>query len=152
MRDPFRLRGGMVEVRLADAERELLRAIPDLTEGIRLDDGGPSWATERGTVHRSDPGSERRYQELTGGMLDDARRTDRRLFRESLEREVLTLPEAEAWMRLIGGARLGLAARLGIEEDGWEGRAGDETLELSMLRLLGYLQETLISELAAALD
>ncbi len=151
MRDPFRFRGGMVEVRLAEVERDLLGAIPELTEGMRLDDGGPSWATERSTVHRHDPGAERRYHELTGAMLDDARRTDRRLFRESLDREVLTLPEAEAWMRLLGEARLGLAARLGLEEDGWEARA-DESLEQSMLRLLGYLQEALVTELTGALD
>lgn len=147
MKGPFRLRAGMIEVRLAEAERDVLRALPDLMEGIALDDGGPSWATDRGRVHRHDPSAERRYQELTGEMLDDARRTDRRVFRDSLDRTLLTPAEAEAWMRVIGDVRLGMAARLGIEDDGWERIGATEPLELSVLRLLGYLQESLVAEL-----
>jgi hypothetical protein len=141
----------LIEVGLGDAERDLLRALPEFLDGTALDDGGPAWATERHRVHRRDPGAERRYQELTGGMLDDARRTDRRLVGESLERELLTITEADAWVRVIGDARLRLAARLGIEEAGWEEAEDREPVEQSMLRLLGFLQDVLVSELTANL-
>ena len=41
-------------------------------------------------------------------------------FEETIEDDRLDLDDAECWMRAIGEARLKVAARLGIEEDGWE--------------------------------
>ena len=81
-------------------------------------------------------------------MLEEARTRDRSELAVTLGNDVLTTEEADAWLRVIGEARLVLAARLGIDEDGWERHAaGDEPVEMSLLRLLGALQEDLVSAL-----
>ena len=57
---------------------------------------------------------------MTSSDLDEARRWDSGVFRESLESAVtvgLPFAEAEAWVRVIGDARLVLAAREGIGRD-----------------------------------
>ena len=48
-------------------------------------------------------------------------------------------------MRVIGEARLVLAARLGITEDGWE---DDADPEMALLGYLGYLQDGLVGVLS----
>jgi hypothetical protein len=51
-------------------------------------------------------------------------------------------------MRVVGEARIVLAGRLGIEEDGWEETASIEDPEVAMLHYLGYLQESLVEALS----
>jgi hypothetical protein len=146
MRRAFRRTGRGVAVRLSAAEVEILAALPELL--LAVAPGEPAAARLDPMAHPNDPEAEAAYRELTAGMLEQARARDRSEFAVTLGNDVLSLEEADAWLRVIGEARLVLAARLGIEEDGWEGRSGDTgSFELSLLRLLGALQEDLVTAL-----
>jgi hypothetical protein len=146
---PFSNVGGGIAVLLAPAEREVLRAVPILLRNAGADDGSPAWARLRAVGHLDDPAASERFEELTAGMLEAALQEDRDRFEQTIDDELLDAEDAECWMRAIGEARLRVAARLGIEEDGWEEQAGEsELVEMTVLRVLGYLQEGLVTVLS----
>jgi hypothetical protein len=146
MRRAFRRTGRGVAVRLSAAEVEILAALPEMLLAVSSDE--PAASRLDPVAHPNDPDAEAGYRELTAGMLDDARTRDRSEFAVTLGNDLLSTSEADAWLRVIGEARLVLAARLGIEEDGWEGGSGaNESFEMSFLRLLGALQEDLVAAL-----
>ncbi len=64
---------------------------------------------------------------------------------------VLDEEEAQAWLTVVGEARLVLAARLGIEEDGWEELLPPERPEVGALHFLGWLQSELVEALSEEL-
>jgi len=149
---PFSVEGGGIGVLLAPGEREVLRAVPILLRSVQVDEGAPAWSRLRAVGHLDDPGAAAEFRELTAGMLDDARAADLERLEETLEDDLLDPADAECWMRAIGEARLAVAARLGIEEDGWEEQAGDgELVEATVLRVLGYLQDALVAALTERL-
>ena len=142
MSDPFRVSGDLVEVRLSDAERTAIAGIPEIIEAAGGADGRFEYR-----AHPDDPVADRRYAELVGDDLDSLRAADRDAFREAIHAEALTPDQAEAMMRVIGEARIVLAQRLGLEEDGWEQTAPIEDPEVAMLHYLGYLQDALVTVL-----
>ena len=74
------------------------------------------------------------------------RTADRDAFVRGVKESTISLEEAESWMRVIGEARLVLAARLGITKDGWEDEADPtQSPEMALLGYLGYLQDSLVS-------
>jgi hypothetical protein len=83
-------------------------------------------------------------------MLDSARADDLERFEATTGSDHLDLEDAEAWLRVIGEARLAVAARIGIETEGWEETRGD-SFEAAVLHLLGHLQEALVEVLAGRL-
>lgn len=146
MRRAFRRTGRGVAVRLSPAEVEILGMLPEML--LSVEPGEPAAARLDVAAHPNDPDAEAAYRDLTSGMLEEARSRDRSEFAVTLGNDLLTPSEADAWMRVIGEARLVLAARLGIDEDGWEQRVDeDEAFEISLLRLLGALQEDLVAAL-----
>ncbi|MBU1227720.1 MAG: DUF2017 domain-containing protein [Actinobacteria bacterium] len=146
---PFMNSGGHIAVLLAPAEREVLRAVPILLRNRSADPGDPAWARLRAVGHLDDPDAADRFGDLTAGMLESALTGDRDRLEETLEDDLLDPADAECWLRAIGEARLKVAARLGIEEDGWEGEAVEaELVEITVLRMLGFLQESLVAVLS----
>ncbi len=143
MSAPFTRKGTEIRVRLDADSRAVLAALPDLLAGS--DDAGGRLSYR---VHPDDAAAEERYRELVGDSLDDLRREDRLALSRSFEDAAIDLAEAEAWMRVIGEARLVLAARLGIEHDGWEEEADPgQSPEMALLGYLGYLQDGLVNVL-----
>ncbi|MCJ7725692.1 MAG: DUF2017 family protein [Acidimicrobiia bacterium] len=152
MRYPFVNSGGGIAVLLASAEREVLRAVPILLGNAMADDGDPAWARLRAVGHLDDPGAALLFQDLTAEMLEEAVADDRDRLEATLEDDVLDPADAECWMRAIGEARLRVAARLGLEEDGWEEEPLEaELVEMTVLKVLGFLQEGLVSVLSERL-
>ena len=152
MQHPFVNEADAVAVLLAPAEREVLRAVPILLRSSEPEDGDPAWARLRSIGHLDDREAADRFTELTGAMLASAQEDDRDRFEATIDDERLSPDDAEAWMRAIGEARLRVAARLGIEEDGWEQEPIEaELVEMTVLRVLGYLQESLVTVLAERL-
>jgi len=146
---PFMNSGGGIAVLLAPSEREVLRAVPILLRNTAAEDGDPSWARLRAVGHLDDPDASARFRDLTSDMLESAIESDRDRFEETLEDDLLDPADAECWMRAIGEARLKVAARLGIEDEGWEDEAADAQLvEMTVLRVLGFLQEGLVTALS----
>lgn len=149
---PFVADGDRIAVLLAPSEREVLRAVPILLRNSRPEAGDPAWARLRAVGHLDDPEAAARFADLTAGMLETAQVDDRDRFEATVDDDLLTAEDAESWLRSIGEARLRVAARLGIEEDGWEEEPLEaELVEMTVLRVLGYLQESLVSVLGERL-
>jgi hypothetical protein len=146
MSQPFVRSGALVRVRLDPGTRELLASLPELVEQSGDAEGRFDYR-----IHPDDPAAEARYRELVGDSLDDLRRGDRTVLRRAAAAETLEPDEAEAWMRVIGEARLILAGRLGIVADGWEEDADPEqSPEMALLGYLGYLQDGLVTALTTS--
>jgi len=144
MTEPFLRSGSTVEVRLSDSEISVLADLPELISREGDADGRLAYV-----AHADNPAAEERYRDLIGDDLDRLRAADRSAFTKALGTTSLTLEEAEAWMRVIGEARIVLAGRLGITEDGWEEEAANtRDPEMALLGYLGYLQEGLIGALS----
>ena len=145
----FRRRGPEVDLDLTPEEAELLAlALPLLAAAPPGVPGGPP---ARYPVFRAYPGddaAEARFRELTAGSLEADREGDRRRFAASLERGTLGAEDAAAWLRVLAGARLALAARLGVPELGWEGVAPGPGLALA--HLFGCVQDELATALLPA--
>lgn len=143
----FRPADGGIAVRLRPWERRLVGFAADLLDGLEQDD--PAASRLRYVAHAGDPEAEERFRELTAGMLEEARTADRVAVRATLAAPMLTGDEAEAWLRVIGEARLFLAGRAGVEEDGWEdaGAPPGKSAEWALLHGLGYLQDRLVAAL-----
>ena len=144
MTEPFVRRGDVVEVNLAVATRRALKGLPALIAAAG--DAGGRLEYE---AHPSDPEAEDRYRELVGSSLEESRAADRSLLLRGYALEEIGLDQAEAWMRVIGEARLVLAVRLGIEEDGWEGEVDPDAFDpdMALMLYLGYLQDRLVEAL-----
>ncbi len=143
MREPFARDGERVEVRLDPAARRMLASLPEM---IAL--AGDAGGRLDYRAHPTDAASEERYRELLGDTLEQGRERDRAELVAGVDARYIDQENAEAWMRVIGEARLVLAGRLGISEDGWEETADPEqSPEMALLTYLGFLQDRLVSVL-----
>lgn len=143
MKEPFRRSGDTIRVTIGPLERAALAALPDLIARAGDADGRLDYR-----AHPGDDQREAEYRDLIGAGLDDLRADDRRRFTVGLGADRLDVEQAEAWLRVIGEARLVLAAGLGVEHDGWEEEANPgESPEWALLSYLGYLQDRLVSVL-----
>ena len=118
MSKPFRRKGDVVVVGLSASERTAIEGIPAVIEAAGDADGRFAYR-----AHVDDADAEGRYQDLIGDDLDRLRAGDRAMFLDTIAAGSLTIEQAEAVMRVVGEARIVLASRLGIEEDGWEEEA-----------------------------
>lgn len=143
----FEPSGDRIAVRLRSWERRLVGFAADLLDGLEPDD--PAGSRLDYVAHADDPDAEERFRDLTAGMLEEARTADRTAVRATLAAPGLTGEEAESWLRVIGEARLVLASRAGVEDDGWEGAAAPpgKAAEWALLHGLGYLQDRLVAAL-----
>lgn len=143
MTEPFTRRGAEVRVRLDPEARDVLATLPEL-----LARSGNAGGRLTYRVHPEDTAAEERYRDLVGDALGDLRNADRTAFARGVGESTISLEDAEVWMRVIGEARLALAAMLGIEKDGWENDADPrQSPEMALLSYLGYLQDRLVSVL-----
>jgi len=143
MSEPFERDGEFILITLSDPERAAIAGLAEVIEAAGGADGRFEYQ-----AHSEDPAADRRYHELVGDDLATLRAADRGTFLEALGAESLEIEQAEAFMRVVGEARIVLAGRLGIEEDGWEETASIEDPEVAMLHYLGYLQESLVEALS----
>jgi hypothetical protein len=145
VRRPFRRTRDGIAVRLDEQERRVVRLARDVVDGVGTDDGDPAIARLSYDARPDDGEASQRFRELTAGDLDEARRIDREAFLRTIDAQVITDDEAEAWMRVIGDARLALAARIGITDDGWEAGVGPgQPPELLLVSYLGGIQDALV--------
>jgi hypothetical protein len=141
---PFVRSGNQIKVRLSAAEVGLLRSLPALLAGE-----GDAGGRLDYVAYPDDAAAEERYRDVIGDDLDRLRSSDRIAFSETIGSRTISLEEGEAWMRVVGEARIAIAARVGITEDGWEEEAevGDDP-ELALLGYLGFVQDALVGVLS----
>ncbi|MDQ3777599.1 MAG: DUF2017 domain-containing protein [Actinomycetota bacterium] len=139
---------GEVRLLLPAGERELLRTVAeDLGELLHEDVENPSLRRLFPPAH-DDPELEREYRDLTRTELLRGRTQALEVLRTTIDRDVLTPDEADAWLRALNDLRLVLGTRLGVTENlDWD--AVDETHpEAHALAVYGYLswlQEELVA-------
>lgn len=142
MSAPFKRSRKGISVNLTDAERALLATIPEL-----IVDGGNAGGRLDYQAHTADATTEASYQTLIGDSLDTARADDRTTLAATLEERVLDEDTALAWMRVVGDARIILAHRLGIDQDGWEETIDRASSDAVLISYLGFIQDSLVSAL-----
>ncbi len=146
VRRPFKAHRDGVGLRLSPDERQFLLGLPRLLEAVDAQPGDAAHARLHVEAYPDDAAAQLEMAEYSGSQLAEARVSDRASFVASMEGDVLTLDEAEAWLTVLGDSRLALAARLGITEPGWE--IGDEEdPERLTLGFLSYLQDQLVTVL-----
>jgi hypothetical protein len=143
-----RTRRGDYRLRLSDAERALLRSLPEeLLALLESDPGDPALRRLRPTAYEDDAGSEEEFRRLVGDELEEGRREALRLVAETSARESLTADELDAWLRALTDLRLALGTRLDVTEDTYarEIREDDpQAYELSVFAYLSWLQEAAV--------
>jgi uncharacterized protein DUF2017/ParD-like antitoxin of type II ParDE toxin-antitoxin system len=141
---------GDIRLHLADEERALLREVADELSSL-LDEApdDPSLRRLFPPAH-DDEDLEREYRELTRAQLDAGRERSIETMRKTADRELLTLEEADAWLRALNDARLVLGTRLGITEDfDWDAFDTDDPQapELALYAYLSWIQEQLVESM-----
>lgn len=145
----FRWDDDQMLVTLSRQERDVLSILPGLLDGV--EDGEDAAARLDYGAHPDDPDADAAFRNLVSDDLGVARRRDRATFAETVEAAEISEEAAEAWMRVVGEARLVLAARAGIEEDEWEASLDPSDPGLALLGYLGAVQDQLVQALSARL-
>ncbi len=146
--------GSGVRLRLGAEEADLLATLPGLLETAANNPEDPAAARLRPAVYPDDLEENAAFWRAMADEQDRARAMDRTTFASTLESAVegvvLTLQQAEAWLRVLGEARLVVAAHIGIgDESDYERVRGDPSA--LFLDYLGWLQGSLVAVLAADL-
>lgn len=120
---------------------ELLAVVPTLLAAG--DDALPRDA------YLTDPQANTDFRRYTEEEAADADAADVAVVHASLadavDGVVLTMAEAEAWLRAVGKARLVLGDRLGVKTGAWESDdAMEESPELELLHYLSWIHSSLV--------
>lgn len=148
MRRPFKPHRDGVAVRLSAVEREFLLGLPVLLEEVDSRPDDPAYTRLHVEAYPDDLEAQSEMAEYSGSQLAEARAIERAQFAATLEADpsVLSPDEAEAWLTVLGDARLVLAARLGITEPGWEETDEEDPARIT-LGFLSFLQDQLVDVL-----
>lgn len=143
-------------MRLSPDEVDALSLLPGVLASVGREAGDP--AAERLSVaaYPDDEEAQAEYGRLMAPELERQRKRDRATVSSSLDAARrgpvdLSMAEADSWLMVINEARLALAARLGIQEEGWglsRDRSGVPVPEMALLVYLTEVQDDLISALA----
>ena len=154
---PFRRVDDEIEIRLESDEVDALGLVTELLDSVGEVSNDPAGDRLNIAVYPEDADASAEFQRLMGSEMAAGRQSDRSAFTAVLEAlqsgpVTMSLAEAEAWMMVLGEARLALAARLGIEEEGWgEDPAEAEQPAMALLHYLSYLQGSLTDLLMGTL-
>jgi hypothetical protein len=140
----------MIEVRIPERERSLVAQLPMLLEGVG-DQGDPAFAVLNRPAYQQDDAASSEFSRLVEDDVAAARAADRAIL-VGVGRGPMTLTRAEglSLLRALNEARLVLAARSGVIDDGpgWEERIPVDP-EVAVLAWLGYLESELLRALSA---
>jgi hypothetical protein len=153
----FVVRDGVIRSRLTDFEVAVLRLVPRLLAGVGDSEVDPAIDRLTPQIHPDDPERSEEFRRLAADMIQGTREADAEVLAAGLDRVAsggsLSFEEAASWMRALAHARVILGARLGIEEDGWEGDRGAAVgdTRIGVLHLLGHVQDDLVAALTSDL-
>ncbi len=129
--------------------------IPQLLESVGEAPGDSAAERLDIGVYPDDPQATEEFRRLTSSEMAEGRSADRSAFVEVLDAAVtgsavLSPEQAESWLLVLGEARLTLAARLGIETEGW-GEEDSPEPAMALLHYLSWLQGALTEALLEGL-
>jgi hypothetical protein len=155
VKGPFRPVAEGVEVVLQPWEVDALVAVPVLLNSVGTGEGDSAAEQLDQTPYPEDAEAADEFRRLMTGELRQSRAADRSAFGITVEQAsggvILSPAEAEAWLRVLGEARLVLAARAGIVADGWEDDLPDDDPSIALLHYLGWVQQSLAEVLEGRL-
>lgn len=151
-----RTRRGGFELRLADAEREVLRALPEqlrdlLAEGDAAED--PALRRLHPAAYPDDPDAAAEFDGLVREDLTAQRMSAIETMARTIDATRLREEELLAWLGAINDLRLVLGVRLNVtEESEPEDFAGDPEVEGSyaVYAYLTYLEEDIVEALSTS--
>ena len=142
MSEGFTHHAGGIHLQLVPWQVRLLSDVVSLVEQSGHDPALPV------SAYPNDRREDIQYQRLIADERDQARSADQSAVSLTLEKAgggvVVSRAEAEAWLRVIGEARLIIGDRLAITEAGWEDDDEEESEELAVLHYLSWLQGGLV--------
>lgn len=151
MKGPFRLVAGQVELTLDSQEADALLVVPDLLDSVGATGVDPGADRLDQAPYPDDKEASAEYRRLMADEMTQSRAADRSAFALTVEQSPggvnLSAGESEAWLRVLAEARLVLASRMGISEDGWEDDLSEEDPAVALLHYLGWLQQSLTETL-----
>ncbi len=141
---------GEIRLHLPEQEQELLRELAAHTRELLRDDDDPALRRLRPSAY-DDPELEREYRELTGRQLADGRDRALAVVEQTVDGDVLSQDEADAWLRGLNDVRLVLGTRLDVTEDlDWDALTEDDPRlpELAVYSYVSWIQEQLVAAVA----
>lgn len=152
----FRSDGGEIVGALEAEERALLRQLPSLVGSVGAVADDPALDRMQPDAYEDDEDAAWDFRRMTEPELDQVRTYDRELFEATLDLTSsdlrLSFDEAEAWVRLIGDARLIVAARAGVARDAELPEPSGSTPEITLVHYLGMIQDDLVNALSEGMQ
>ena len=152
----FRATNQGIEVSLQGPEIALLSRLGTLLGGAGVEKDDPARERLTPRIYADDDDASREFDRLASKERIEARSADRETFNSGLDAAaagamILNGEDAAAWARVIGEARIVLAARKGLFEAGLPTEAVDDP-EVAFVMFLGALQEVLVGEMLKGME
>lgn len=152
----FRAVPGGVEVSLIGPEIAVLYQLGSLLGAAGVDKSDPARERLTPKIYPDDDRASRDFDRLGEKERVEVRSADREIFNESLDSAVggpvvLADLEAAAWARVLGEARVVLAARKGLFESGLPDDPGKDP-EVALVTFLGILLDQLVGEMMTRIE
>ena len=152
----FKANGTKIEVSLSGSEIAILSRLDDLIGSAGTERDDPARKRLFPAVYAEDDGATREFQRFSERERSELSVADRERFAATLNEaspEVLLLDrdDAAVWARVLGQARIILAARTGLFESGLP-EGSPEDPDVALVLLLGYLQDDLVGEMLKAME
>jgi hypothetical protein len=145
---------GVYALRLPEAERALLRALPaDLRSALEAAPDDPSLRRLFPRAYEGEQ-DESAYRKLMGNELLEERRRALDVLAETAWAELLTPEQAQAWLTGLNDLRLVIGTRLDVSEDVLLGDLSEDdprAPDLALYAYLSWLQEQFVEALSAEL-
>ncbi|HEX2042736.1 MAG TPA: DUF2017 family protein [Acidimicrobiales bacterium] len=134
-----RTRSGQYELRLSDAERELLRGIGPRMREVFADGSDPVLERLFPVAYPEDEARQAEYRLLAQSELTDSHLAAIATLEETIDAERLDEEQLLAWMRALNEVRLVLGVRLEVSEDGDERPSSSDDPRASAFAIYDYL-------------
>lgn len=152
----FRATPEGIDVNLLGPEIAILSRLASLLGGAGVEKDDPARTRLTPRIYADDAVASREFDRLAGKERVEARSADRETLNEGLIAAAkgpatLSAEEAAAWVRVVGEARIVLAARKGLFDTGLPtGRVDDP--EVALVMFLGAVQDELVGEMLKEME
>jgi Domain of unknown function (DUF2017) len=148
-----RTANGQIRLQLPPHERAILREVARATRAQIAESVDDPALRRLFPPAYDDPELDQEYQQLTRAQLTTGRERALDLLQETVDRDVLSPEEADAWLRALNDARLVLGTRLDVTEDfDWDALDPNEPRapDFALYAYVSWIQEQLVE--TATLD
>jgi hypothetical protein len=148
-----RTRRGDFDLRLPEAEREILRALPDQLRDL-LQSTDPTVRRLFPPAYQDDPELNAEYEQLVRGDLMAGKLKSLEIMEATIDAHRISEDQLIAWLGALNDLRLTIGTRLEVTEDLDPEGIADAHPQAHVYALyfyLGWLEEQVVEELASGL-